>query len=96
MDENIERRLTLEDIAIYAGFSPSYLSAMLKKRTGYGPITYFNLMKIRKACVFLDTTAMKLNQISFKLGFQDPFYFSRLFTKIMGISPKAYRKQPKA
>lgn len=96
MRENIERRLTLDDIAGYAGFSPSYLSALFRKRTGYGPLTYFNLMKIRKACELLDTTAMKLNQISFKLGFEDQFYFSRLFTRIMGLSPKNYRNQQKA
>lgn len=48
MRENIERRLTLNDIAGYAGFSPSYLSALFRKRTGYGPLTYFNLMKIRR------------------------------------------------
>lgn len=69
---------------------------MFKKRTGYSPLTYFNLMKIRKACELLDTTSMKLNQISFKIGFDDQFYFSRLFTKIMGMSPKAYRAQQKA
>ena len=96
LEENIERHLSLEEIADYSGFSSSYLSAMFKKRTGYSPLTYFNLLKIRKACALLDTTDMKMNQISFKLGFEDQFYFSRLFSKIMGMSPKAYRSQPKA
>lgn len=96
LEENIERHLSLEEIADYSGFSPSYLSAMFRKRTGYSPLTYFNLLKIRKACELLDTTEMKMNQISFKLGFEDQFYFSRLFSKIMGMSPKAYRSQPKA
>ncbi len=96
LEENIERHLSLEEIADYSGFSSSYLSAMFKKRTGYSPLTYFNLLKIRKACALLDTTDMKMNQISFKLGFEDQFYFSRLFSKIMGMSPKAYRSLPKA
>ncbi len=96
MAENVERRLTLTDIADYSGFSPSYLSSMFKKRTGYSPLTYFNLLKIRKACELINTTDMKLTQISFKLGFDDQFYFSRLFSKIMGMSPRAYRALPKS
>ena len=96
LKENIERHLSLKNIADYSGFSPSYLSASFKERTGHSPLSYFNLLKIRKACELLDTTAMKLNQISFKLGFDDQFYFSRLFSKTMGISPKAYRTRTKA
>ena len=96
LEENIERRISLNEIAEYSGFSLSYLSAMFKERTGYSPLTYFNLLKIRKACELLNTTTMKLNQISFKLGFDDQFYFSRLFSKIMGVSPKAYRNKLKA
>ncbi|MDE6853465.1 MAG: AraC family transcriptional regulator, partial [Muribaculaceae bacterium] len=96
MAENVERRLSLNDIADYSGFSPSYLSSMFKKRTGYSPVTYFNLLKIRKACELINTTSMKLTQISFKLGFDDQFYFSRLFNKMMGMSPKAYRALPKS
>ena len=64
---------------------------MFKKHTGHSPLNYFNLMKIRKACELIDSTSMKLNQISSKLGFTDPLYFSRLVSSIMGMSPKAYR-----
>lgn len=96
MGENLERRLTLHEVADYAGLSPSFLSAKFKNRTGYGPLAYFNMMKVRKACELLDTTPMKLNQISSKLGFEDQFYFSRLFSKIMGMAPSAYRGRQKA
>ena len=50
---------------------------------------------MRKACNFLDNTDLKLNQISLKLGIDDPYYFSRLFSHIMGVSPKAYRNRNK-
>ena len=43
----------------------------------------------------LDATAMKLNQISLKLGIEAQFYFSRLFSRIMGMSPSAYRTRVK-
>ncbi len=96
LEENIEKHLTLNAIAEYSGFSPSYLSDRFKERTGHSPLTYFNILKMKKACDLLDNTSMKLNQISFKLGIEDPYYFSRLFSKIMGMSPKSYRSQQKA
>lgn len=95
-DENIERHLTLKEIAEFSGLSPSRLSAVFKERTGHSPLNYFNFIKMRKACNLLDNTQMKLNQISLKLGIDDPYYFSRLFSQTMGISPKAYRDRIKA
>ncbi len=94
-DENIERHLTLKEIADFSGLSPSRLSTVFKERTGHSPLNYFNFMKMRKACNFLDNTDLKLNQISLKLGIDDPYYFSRLFSHIMGVSPKAYRNRNK-
>ena len=91
----IERHLTLKEIADFSGLSPSRLSTVFKERTGHSPLNYFNFMKMRKACNFLDNTDLKLNQISLKLGIDDPYYFSRLFSHIMGVSPKAYRNRNK-
>lgn len=94
MNENLEKHLTLKDIADYSGYSPSRLSAIFKARTGYSPLSYLNILRVRRACILLETTDMKFNQISPKLGIGDPLYFSRLFSKIMGLSPKAYREKP--
>ncbi|MGN1265840.1 MAG: AraC family transcriptional regulator [Muribaculaceae bacterium] len=91
MKENIERHLTLQDIAQYLGYSPSHFSMQFKASTGHSPLAYFNLLKIQEACRLLDHTSMKLNQVCYKLGIDDPYYFSRLFKKIMGMSPRAYR-----
>lgn len=95
MKENIEKHLILEDIAHYIGFSASYFSKRFHDDTGHSPLSYFNLLKIQRACQLLDNTDMKINQISFKLGFDDTFYFSRIFTKLMDVSPREYRKQKK-
>ena len=73
----------------------SIMSGLFKKKTGHSPLTYFNLLKIQQSCQLLDTTDMKINQICYKIGIEDTYYFSRLFSKIMGMSPREYRKSKK-
>lgn len=95
MEENIERQLTLQDLSTYTGYSISHFSMVFRASTGHSPLSYFNMLKVKKACELLDTTNMKITQISCKVGIDDSLYFSRLFRKIVGISPKQYREQEK-
>lgn len=94
-EENIERHITLKSVSEFVNISPSRLSALFKQKIGYSPLNYFILLKIKKASELLDTTDMKINQICVKLGFDDQYYFSRQFSKIMGMSPRAYRYRTK-
>jgi len=91
--ENIENHITLEDVLKYVGYSQSHFTSTFKKKTGMSPITYFNRLKIEHACRLLRTTDMKINMICYKVGIEDPLYFSRLFSKLMGMSPTAYKNQ---
>lgn len=95
MRENIEKKLTLHEIAEHTGYSPSHFSVLFSKRTGYAPLAYFNQLKIQQACQLLDFTEMKVNQVCFKIGIEDTYYFSRLFSKVMGMSPRVYKKMKK-
>lgn len=95
MKENMEKHITLQNMADHVGYSPSHFSMLFKKQTGHAPLAYFNLLKIQQACFMLDSTDMKVNQICYKVGIEDAYYFSRLFSKIMGMSPGEYRKTKK-
>lgn len=92
MEENLEKPITLQDLADYTGYSVSHFSTIFRTHTGHSPLSYFNLLKVKKACELLEMTDMKINQISCKVGIDDSYYFSRLFTKTVGISPKKYRE----
>lgn len=92
MAENIERHITLQQLADYIGMSASHLSMRFRQQTGNSPIQYLNKLRVEKAAEMLRESDMQINQISYKVGFEDPLYFSRMFSKTMKLSPKEYRK----
>lgn len=91
MGKSLGKKLTLKQISEKAGYSPTYFTTLFSRETGYAPLSYFSHLKILKACEFLDYTNLKIKQISFGLGYSDPYYFSKDFTKKMGMSPHRYR-----
>lgn len=95
MQENINKKLLLPDIAREAKLSVSYFSNLFLEKTGYSPLRYLTQLRIQKACHYLDFSDMKINQISPLVGFEDSLYFSRLFTRTMKMSPSEYRIQKK-
>nr|WP_237421171.1 AraC family transcriptional regulator [Flavobacterium sp. Sd200] len=90
---NVHRTITLEEAANEVKLSAAHFSAVFKNKTGFSPIEYFNQLKIQKACQYLHFTNLLIKEIARELGFNDHYYFSRLFTKVMGISPDGYRKR---
>jgi AraC family transcriptional regulator of arabinose operon len=93
MQKNITKHIRLEDFANLANLSISHFSALFKAETGYAPIEYFNHLKVQKACQYLSFTEMPVKNIALDLGVEDPYYFSRMFSKLMGMSPNDYRKK---
>lgn len=95
MKDHLDKPLKIDDIAAFFNYSPSHFFSLFKNYTGYPPINYFNHLKMQKACQYLSFTTMNIKEISYTVGFSDPFYFSRLFKKLMGISPQNYRREYK-
>jgi AraC family transcriptional regulator, arabinose operon regulatory protein len=95
VQNNLGVAFELEELALYTNLSISQFSTVFKSRTGYSPIKYVNHLKVQKACQQLLLTEYSVKQIAYNLGIEDPYYFSRMFSKLMGISPNRYRKKIK-
>lgn len=91
MQQHVHENITLQELCTYMGYSTSRFSSLFRQRTGYAPIDYFIQLKMQKASQLLDFTGKSIKEIAGIFGFDDPYYFSRRFTKIFGLSPKKYR-----
>jgi AraC-like DNA-binding protein len=91
MQEHINENVSLNYLSALYNYSPSRFSSLFRQRTGYAPIDYFIQMKMQKASQHLDFTNESIKEIAFTMGFDDPYYFSRRFTKVIGMPPTKYR-----
>lgn len=90
IDENLGGKLQLNDVAREFGLSPAYLSFIFKKNSDVGFSEYVNSRKIEKAKKLLLSDDMKIYEVADALGFESAFYFSKVFKKIEGISPREF------
>ncbi len=93
MSENIEKTLTLQELADYTGYCRSYFYRNFIREIGCPPIDYFIKMKINKASIYLIKSSMSISQISAKLGFSCADYFSKTFKRVVGITPSEFRAE---
>jgi AraC-like DNA-binding protein len=91
MQVHLHEEVTLAELADAAHFSPSHLYRLFKSSTGYAPIDFFLRIKIHAAAQDIYFSILPIKDIAMSYGIEDPYYFSRLFKKIIGISPKNYR-----
>jgi AraC-like DNA-binding protein len=93
MADRIGRDLPLPEMAEQAGLSVQHFSSIFRRRTGASPVEFFIHLKIQRACQLLDTTSKSIFEVASAVGYDDPYYFSRIFRKVMAVSPSQYRKQ---
>lgn len=93
MQANAAGMLKLNEVSHAVNLSPSHFSALFKNETGHAPMEYFAQLKVQKACQYLTFTNLTVKQIAFTLGFADQYYFSRMFARLMDISPTGYRRR---
>ena len=94
LHQNYKRPLARWEIAEGIGVSEDYLSRVFNLELGISPWDYLNRYRILQAKELLRLSHYNIGQIGRRVGFSDPAYFSRVFRRITGISPRAYRQQP--
>lgn len=92
MQDNLREPLRLEDFAAQAGMSVSHFSDRFRAQTGQSPMAYFIHLRMRLASRLLDLSDKPIKSVAIETGYRDPYYFSRVFKKSMGLSPEKYRE----
>ena len=85
--------ISLISVAKYVGLSAAHFSTVFSQTVGRSFINYLTAMRIERAKELLATTSMKLSSIAMEIGYNEPNYFSHVFRKLEGITPKEYRNR---
>ncbi|MCG7406612.1 AraC family transcriptional regulator [Paenibacillus sp. ACRRX] len=93
MHKHVDEPLTLELLGQRFGYNPQYLARRFKELTTRSPIDYLIGIRIGKACHMLQYTDASISDISQSVGYEDVFYFNRIFKKNVGLSPSHFRKK---
>ena len=91
--QNYNSRISVGEIADFCHCSESYISHIFKKRTGVNINIYINKIRVEFSKNYLITTSDSIADITINVGFNDPNYFSRVFTDLIGIPPTEFRRR---
>lgn len=92
-ESNAGGHITVSNLAAFCRCSESYLSRIFKKRTGGNINVYINKVRMELAKNHLLLSRENIAEIAAGVGFNDPNYFSRVFTQIIGIPPTEFRRR---
>ncbi|MEI8042055.1 MAG: AraC family transcriptional regulator [Verrucomicrobiota bacterium] len=92
MSEHLDEPLRVSALARQAGFSSAHFGELFKQHTGCSPRDYLHLLRIHQACRLLCGSALSVKEIAARIGYRDPFHFSRQFKAFQGVSPREYRE----
>lgn len=80
------------DLCEFVHVSPSYLNKVFKTETGKTPIEFLNDIRVKKSMELMKKQHFSVERVAEEVGIKDPKYFSRVFKKISGISPREFRR----
>jgi AraC family transcriptional activator of pobA len=93
IEQNFASHWTVSQYAKALSISPTHLSRLTRAANGISALRMIEARLMREARRNLAYTNLSISSIAYTLGFSDPAYFSRVFTRDAGISPKAFRSQ---
>lgn len=91
IDEHYFEEVSLSSLSRQFNVESSYFSKMFRQETGENPMVYITRLRMEKAMEYMKNKEMNLTEIAFMVGYDDYTYFSRVFRKVEGKSPRDYR-----
>jgi AraC family transcriptional regulator len=96
VDENLHRRIGLQELATLAGLSPWYFCRAFKRETGLPPNRYILALRLDRACRLLASPGARLADVAAAVGFSSQAHFTSAFTRMLGMPPGRWRALPSA
>ena len=90
---NYTKEIHIKELANACNLSQSHFMYLFKEELGMTPLAYQQTLRIKDTMSALVSTKQRITEIAAQVGYQDPLYFSRVFKKIVGVSPREYRNQ---
>lgn len=91
--ENLEKDISLDEVAEHINISSAYLSKLFKDKTGVNFVTFIKELRFERAKELLLNTSLSIQQIAFEVGYNTPAYFIQQFKAKYGYTPNRFRKQ---
>jgi len=85
--------LDIQDLVSLSGFSRTHFFRAFRRWTGHTPAEYVKRIRVREAALLLIDTNLSVAEIGERVGYIDPFFFSRTFKAVVGVAPSGYRSQ---
>lgn len=95
-NQNYMHHISMAEIAGEAFLSTTYLTRIFKEATGKSPIDYLISVRLERACVLLEDKRYSVQEVAKNVGYDDPYYFSKLFKKYVGAAPSHYKRGSRA
>lgn len=92
IEENYEKNISMKDVCKSLLISESYLTKLFKNHTDYSFVDYLTGYRMQKACELLNDSTLRIYAIAEAVGYRDQRYFSVLFKKYVGVTPREYRE----